>query len=250
LLKALGFDHRDAWIYSISALQKQILYRSLIIEMSSIRASSDAMKWKTIHDALKRIIKNESLYTFFSQQGENRDVNKLAYEDLLFIAETKVMLALKKMFVTSINSKYWTTDLIPKPLYEFVLKELNGMTAIPIMDAMVTILLKQTPFPEYSPKGGVNIHTIGCIFVNTNIIEPEYINNDRLCILDIIPCRVHETKASFIEKYKASTIHYKSVSSTQLSEIEFLLSTVVGEPVPFRQGPVMVQLHFRKRPQF
>jgi hypothetical protein len=171
---------------------------------------------------------------------------KAMYRQDLGIQQSTFSASLQKVLATYMKSKYWTTDFISKPFYEFVLRELNGSGNVFIMDAIVTILLKQTPYPHYIPRGDPNIHTLGSIFVNSNIIEPEYINNDRLRVLDVIPCRVHETKASFIEKYEASTIHYKPVTSVQLSEIEFLLTTSLGEPVPFRQGPVMVQLHFRK----
>jgi hypothetical protein len=253
LLKALGFDIRDSWIYSIAALEKRISYRDLLVEIYLPKISNRRInEWKQLYDTLKENI-TEPLGDFFTKQQKSKKKPSgrfnegKVYENIFNISPFKFQREIQKAYTNSHHGQFWTTSFIPKQFYEFVLKELNGMNEVPLLDAIVTIMLKQTPFPFYIPKGEANIHTIGCIFVNTNIIDPEYINNERLRILDIIPCRVHETKAAFIEKYEASTIHYKPVSSVNLSEIEFQLSTALGESVPFRQGPVMVQLHFRKR---
>jgi hypothetical protein len=253
LLKALGFDIRDSWIYSIAALEKRIAYRSFLVNINLPKDTAKPIEeWLQLYETLNDRI-TVPWGDFFAKHQKlkttrwSRIKPGKVYENIFHISPSDFQREIEKAYLKSLHGQFWTTAFIPKQFYEFVLKELNGLSEVPLLDAIVTILLKQTPFPFYIPKGEVNIHTIGCIFVNTNIIDPEYINNERLRILDIIPCRVHETKAAFIEKYEASTIHYKPVSSVNLSEIEFQLSTAIGESVPFRQGPVMVQLHFRKR---
>lgn len=64
-------------------------------------------------------------------------------------------------------------------------------------------------------------------------------------LLDIMPIRsVGLGEKAQIE---LSNTRYKRVEVNILTEIQIIIKTSLGLPVPFRYGPATVQLHFRRR---
>jgi hypothetical protein len=84
---------------------------------------------------------------------------------------------------------------------------------------------------------------IVCIY--TNIVVPEKFNDTQVRLLDIlrISSAAYASGADLIEP---ANTHYKTVDVDVLDEIEIFIATSLGVPVPFRNGPAYLQLHFKR----
>jgi hypothetical protein len=82
--------------------------------------------------------------------------------------------------------------------------------------------------------------------VYTNIIAPEDVDNVRLRVLEVMSLRSRGDDSK-MDQIEFSNTHYKKLDIEILDDIEFLIATSLGTPVPFQYGPATIQLHFRRR---
>jgi hypothetical protein len=82
------------------------------------------------------------------------------------------------------------------------------------------------------------------IWVYTNIVKDTIINNDFKKLLAIGTTKIEPMKGNENEITFQDPI-FKSLNTNVLDEIEILIATKFGNPVPFVDGPSTVQLLFR-----
>ena len=85
------------------------------------------------------------------------------------------------------------------------------------------------------------------IFTYCNIVEAQMVGNVNAKLIKTIP--VEGTHGDIIIN-TFTNIQYVPVETKSFEDVEILLRTDTGEPVPFERGKVVVTLHFRKHTYF
>ena len=88
---------------------------------------------------------------------------------------------------------------------------------------------------------------ITAIYVYCNIVQPQIVGNTNVHLLSTIP--VSRKLGDVITK-TFTNIQYVPVQTKSFEDIEILLSSNTGEPVPFERGKVIATLYFRKHSYF
>ena len=87
------------------------------------------------------------------------------------------------------------------------------------------------------------LHTITSIYVYCNIVKPQIVGNTTVPLLRSIA--VSGNSGDVITE-TFNNIQYVPVQTKSFEDIEILLRTDTGDPVPFERGKVIVTLYFRK----
>ena len=85
------------------------------------------------------------------------------------------------------------------------------------------------------------------IFTYCNIVAAQMVGNVNAKLIKTIP--VEGTHGDIITK-TFTNIQYVPVETKSFEDVEILLRTDTGDPVPFERGKVVVTLHFRKHTYF
>ena len=91
------------------------------------------------------------------------------------------------------------------------------------------------------------LHSITSIYVYCNIVHPQIVGNTMVPLLRTIS--VSGNSGDVITK-TFTNIQYMPVQTKSFEDIEILLRTDTGDPVPFERGKVTVTLYFRKQSYF
>ena len=86
------------------------------------------------------------------------------------------------------------------------------------------------------------------IFAYCNIVEAQMVGNVNAKLIKTIP--VEGTHGDYIITQTFTNIQYVPVETKSFEDVEILLRTDTGDPVPFENGKVVVTLHFRKHTYF
>jgi len=65
-------------------------------------------------------------------------------------------------------------------------------------------------------------------------------------LLDIVKT---EGTPGTLTQYRPNNIQYKRLEATDITKINFLIASQDGTPAPFKRGPTIIVLHFRRNPQ-
>ena len=85
------------------------------------------------------------------------------------------------------------------------------------------------------------------IYVYCNIVQPQIVGDTNAQLLRSIPVR-GESGDLITETF--SNIQFVPIQTKSFGEVEILLRTDTGDPVPFEHGKVVITLHFRKHTYF
>ena len=91
------------------------------------------------------------------------------------------------------------------------------------------------------------LHGITSIYVYCNIVQLQVVGNSMVPLLRTIP--VTGNPGDVITK-TFTNIQYVPVQTKSFEDIEILLRTDTGDPVPFERGKVIATLYFRKQSYF
>ena len=128
------------------------------------------------------------------------------------------------------------------------IKKKHGLASFSKLSRMLgfggedTKLLKTTESPFVA-----NLFGITPIYVYCNIAQPQIVKNTNVHLLQTIP--VNRKSGDVITK-TFTNIQYVPVQTKSFEEIEILLSSDTGDPVPFERGKVIATLYFRKQSYF
>ena len=92
-----------------------------------------------------------------------------------------------------------------------------------------------------------DLHDIASIFVYCNIVQPQIVGNASVPLLRTIAV---SGKSGDIITETFNNIQYVPLQIKSFENIEILLRTDTGDPVPFERGKVIVTLYFRKLSYF
>lgn len=234
LLKAIGF--MDYPQYTLEAMNERIRFKKWF---QMTRNTDRAKKLYAVYQDMESV----GLQEYFSKKNFFRRHQKYKSEQIDFQQfEYSLQDTLHRKNIGF--NEYITQKLLTKKEYLQMVK-LFQRERFPFIDLVMYKLMKDLPFISVTGTNPVNFTPADLVFIYTNIIEPEYVDNTRMRLLDILSIRsVGDDKFDQIE---FSNTHYKTVDVDVLSDIEFLIATSLGVPVPFRYGPATIQLHFRKR---
>ena len=91
------------------------------------------------------------------------------------------------------------------------------------------------------------LQIITSVYVYCDIVQPQIVGNTMVPLLRTIP--VSGNSGDVITK-TFTNIQYVPVQTKSLEDIEILLRTDTGDPVPFERGKVIATLYFRKQSYF
>ena len=92
-----------------------------------------------------------------------------------------------------------------------------------------------------------DLHGITSVYVYCNIVQPQIVGITSVPLLRTIP--VSEKSGDVITKTFIN-IQYVPVQTKSFEDIEILLRTDTGDPMPFERGKVIATLYFRKQSYF
>lgn len=234
LLKATGF--MDFPYYMFESMQERIRLKRWL-ELTENVAS--IQKLYNVHTEMEKMGLNE-FFSSTNKQKRNKLYKNQGFNGVYFEFMLRDNLSRKNITF----EEYVLRQLLPKEEY-FKLRTILDSEEIALFDIVMYRLLKESPFTSVIGTDNVNFTPSDLVFIYCNIIEPEYVDNTRLRLLEILSIRsVGDAKLDQIE---FSNTHYKTVDVEILSDMEFFIATSLGEPVPFRYGPATIQLHFRRK---
>jgi hypothetical protein len=76
--------------------------------------------------------------------------------------------------------------------------------------------------------------------IYSDIVKPELFNNLHAPLLGML---IVDGAHGEIQRHEVSNIHYKYLTSNQISSIKIMITSILGRPIPFQRGPVFIQLH-------
>ena len=85
------------------------------------------------------------------------------------------------------------------------------------------------------------------IYTYCDIVEPQYVGDTNAQLLRSIAVK---GKPDEMVTETFLKIQYLPIQTQSFEDIQILLRTDTGEPVPFERGKVVITLHFRKESQF
>ena len=91
------------------------------------------------------------------------------------------------------------------------------------------------------------LHSITSIYVYCNIVQPQIVGNTMVPLLRTIPV---SGNSGYVIMKTFTNIQYVPVQTKSFEDIEILLRTDTGDPVPFEHGKVIATLYFRKQSYF
>ena len=91
------------------------------------------------------------------------------------------------------------------------------------------------------------LYSITSIYIYCNIVQPQVVGNTMVPLLRTIP--VTGNSGDVITK-TFTNIQYVPVQTKSFEDIEILLRTDTGDPVPFERGKAIATLYFRKQNYF
>jgi len=236
LLKAAGFGQR-AGKYLLSALNIRINLRECL------NLVEDSQRMDSFHSAVySKFKKGESKY-FLKKHFATRErhYDEAGLDKIDFLHKLREKLAREKITV----QHFLKNVLFSKQDYMKFVLNVAKHQRVALFDIVVFRLLDELPFRVIHSDSSVNFHPTDLIFIYTNIIVPEDVDNARMRVLEIMSLRVKG--ASNMDQIEFSNTHYKKLDVDILTDIEFLIATSLGTPVPFQFGPATIQLHFRRR---
>ena len=105
-----------------------------------------------------------------------------------------------------------------------------------------TKLFKTTESPFVA-----DLFSITAIYVYCNIVQPQIVGNTNVHLLRTIPV---SGKSGDVITKTFTNIQYVPVQTKSFEDIEILLRSNTGDPVPFERGKVIATLYFRKQSYF
>lgn len=240
MIKAIGMGGKNH-IYSLSALKFRILLRKLFDSEGDNVATYTKMI-KRIYEQIKKKGWNE-YFQFVNEQRREMHYKEAGINRRSFFQKLNKYLTDEYDGMSVVD--FATKLLLPKKDYISYAVEIFGDEKISILDAVIYRLFKESPIERYLVSDDVvDFQPSDVIFIYTNIIAPEHVDNSRLRVLDIMSLRAK--RDNHAHQIEFSNTHYKRVDVDILTEIEFLITTSLGTPVPFQYGPATIQLHFRR----
>ena len=88
-----------------------------------------------------------------------------------------------------------------------------------------------------------DLQIITTIYVYNNILQPQIVGDTSAKLLKTIPV---EGKYGDVIMKTFTNIQYVPIQAKSFEDMEILLRTDTGEPVPFERGKVVTTLHFRQ----
>ena len=92
-----------------------------------------------------------------------------------------------------------------------------------------------------------DLHGTTSIYVYCNIVQPQIVGNTSVRLLRTIPVSL---KSGDVITKTFTNIQCVPVQTKSFEDIEILLRTDTGDPVPFERGKVIATLYFRKQSYF
>ena len=92
-----------------------------------------------------------------------------------------------------------------------------------------------------------DLRSITTIYVYNDIVQPQIVGDTSAKLLKTIPV---EGKYGDVITKTFTNIQYVPIQTKSFEDMEILLRTDTGEPVPFERGKVVVTLHFRQHSYF
>ena len=92
-----------------------------------------------------------------------------------------------------------------------------------------------------------DLQIISTIYVYNNIVQPQIVGDTSAKLLKTIPV---EGKYGDVITKTFTNIQYVPIQTKSFEDMEILLRTDTGEPVPFESGKVVITLHFRQHSYF
>jgi hypothetical protein len=237
LMKAVGLGKRAEY-YSLKALNMRIILRQCL------KFDGDPEKIESFHNAVYQKCMEEGTDKYFRRENDRDRASHYAQAGIVkgdFLKHLYKKLSDENLDI----NEFITKMLLPKNEYMSFAQNFAKRKHIPLLDAVVYRLVRELPFIHLVSGDGVNFNPTDMIFIYTNIITPEDVDNSRLRVLEIMSLRVKGDNK--IDQIEFSNTHYKRLDIDVVSEIEFLIATSLGTPVPFQYGPATIQLHFRRR---
>ena len=105
------------------------------------------------------------------------------------------------------------------------------------------VMLKKTTESPYV----ADLTTVSTIYVYCDIVQPQIVGDTSAQLLKSIP--VEGTFGDIITK-TLTNIQYVPIQRKLFEDVEILLRSDTGDPVPFERGKVVVTLHFRQHSCF
>ena len=102
-----------------------------------------------------------------------------------------------------------------------------------------TTLLKTTESPFVA-----DLFSITAIYVYCDIVQPQIAGNTNVHLLRTIPV---SGKSGDVITETFTNIRYVLVQTKSFEDLQILLSSDAGDPVPFERGKVIATLYFRKQ---
>ena len=92
-----------------------------------------------------------------------------------------------------------------------------------------------------------DLQIISTIYVYNNIVQPQIVGDTSAKLLKTI---LVEGKYGDVITKTFTNIRYVPIQTKSFEDMEILLRTDTGEPVPFQRGKVVITLHFRQHSYF
>jgi hypothetical protein len=84
------------------------------------------------------------------------------------------------------------------------------------------------------------------MYIYSDIVKPEPFDNMLVAMLEII--KTEGTQGNLTQYRASSNIQYKTLDRPNISNIRILIASDQAQPIPFMRGPLVITLHFRRRP--
>ena len=92
-----------------------------------------------------------------------------------------------------------------------------------------------------------NLIVVSTIYLYCDVVEPQVVGDVNAQLLQTVP--VEGTFGKTVIKTFINT-QYVPIRTKSFGNVEILLRTDTGEPVPFERGKVVTTLHFRQHGYF
>jgi hypothetical protein len=194
------------------------------------------------YDNVVRSIKGSKSFVDFYSGSERFNIYKKAHIDPINVERNASRIANDR----NITPNDFVVSLFSHKEIKNLRDNIFSANQFPLVDAITYTLYKQLPFERIIGNDVVNYQVVNLVFLYSNIIEPECMDNQRARLLEIMSIR--SLAGGKIDQIEFSNTHYKTVDVDQISDIKFFIASSLGTPVPFRYGPATIQLHFRRRP--
>lgn len=235
LLQALGMMSQSQ--FSRESLYKRIQLKRILGYENEILVNVT----KFYNNVVKSIKHSRSVVEFYSDV-DRFDVYKKAHIDPLSIEQNIHRIANE----SNVTVNELITSLFNQKEIKHLRDNVFSTNQFPLVDAITYTLYKNLPFERIVGKEAVNYQVANLVFLYSNIIQPECMDNERARLLEIMSIR--SLAGGKIDQIEFSNTHYKALDVDQVSDIKFFIASSLGTPVPFRYGPATVQLHFRRKP--